>query len=456
LIDPGRASVEQLLAGYRAQAISPPEVIEHLARAIEARDSGLKAFTVTCLDGAADQARAAAARLTRGSARPLEGVPFVVKDLLDTAGVATACGSAVLAGRVPRSTAAPVTRLQSAGAILLGKTATHEFGWGITTTGEHRPPTRNPWAPDRVAGGSSGGSAVALAAELAPLALGTDTAGSLRIPGDWCGIVGHRPSRGLVPRDGAFPLAPSLDSVGPMARTPADTALALSVLSGGGGRGVTASGGLRGVRIGVSADLAPQSPSGARAAALTRIVELSGDLGARTVELPLPQLRRAPDALATIVLAEGLVSHTERELWPGRRDDYGADVRARLERGAAVTLDQYRSAMSVREAIVDTLAAAFGQVDLLLGPATAGPPPTVGADPADPAARRAAMACAAPQSLAGLPACTVRAGFDADGIPIAVQLTGRPGGDQELLAVATALYAATPEIQARRPPAARG
>ena len=222
-------SAGELLAGYAARTLSPVEAVAELSAAIEADPHG--AFWATCLERAAGEARAAEDAWSRGAARPLEGVPIAVKDIFDTAGVATTYGSAMFAGHVPERDAEAVRRVRAAGAIVLGKTATHEFAWGFSSINDALGTVRNPRDPERVAGGSSGGSAAALAAGLAPLALGSDTGGSIRVPSAFCGTYGLKPTFGRVSLAGVWPLARTLDHAGPMARTPKDLALLLGVLA---------------------------------------------------------------------------------------------------------------------------------------------------------------------------------------------------------------------------------
>jgi aspartyl-tRNA(Asn)/glutamyl-tRNA(Gln) amidotransferase subunit A len=435
------SAVRALVAGYRAREFSPVEVVDDLLATVERWEPVVNAFTAICADQARDSARRAGRRFLRGEpVRPLEGVPFVAKDLLDTKGLPTECGSRILHGRVPSRDAAAVARMRGAGAVLLGKTATHEFGWGITTTSGHGPATRNPWDTDRVAGGSSGGSAVAVAIGAATLALGTDTAGSIRIPAGFCGVAGLRPSAHTVPRDGAFPLAPSLDTVGPLARDPEDLLVALGVLGRLPATGHDRRARLGGVRVGLSSDLHAEPLDRDRQHSLTQTAALVSELGAEVRELELPALRASLEALSTIVLAEGGFTHRRLRLWPARREEYGRDVRARLELSQGVALDEYLAAMDARSRIVDAFAAAFEHVDVLLGPASSRGPGRLDLDPGDPAFRRAVMGCTAPQSLAGLPACVLPAGFDSAGLPIGVQLTGPPGADGPVLAIASEIF----------------
>jgi len=449
---PGGLTIEQLVAGFRARAFSPIEVIEGLADVIEPLDAEINAFAHLCLDGARRGAQDATRRIMRGDARQLEGVPFVAKDLLDTECVPTTCGSRVYADRVPSCDSVAVARLKRAGAILLGKTTTHEFGWGVTTTSDRARPTRNPWSSDRVAGGSSGGSAAAVATGLAPLALGTDTAGSIRIPADFCGVVGLRPGRHVVARCGAFPLAPSLDVVGPIARTPNDVAIALGALTG---RAVRRpwrpARDLSGMRIGLAAGVASQLAEPIRTSALAQTAAAAERLGAEVVPIADDDWPDGVEAMASIVLTEGLLTHRTRGLWPGRRVEYGPDVRSHLERADALPATRYRDAIAASAQLADATVSAFDRVDLMLSLSSGTGPAAIDVDPLDADFRKRAMTFTAPQSLAGLPACNIRAGFDSDGLPIGVQLTGPVGAEVAVLDLACELHAATGDVQRVQP-----
>ena len=224
--------VGELLREFASRRLSPVEVLDAVAARIAAIDHRVGGFTALCLERARAEAIASEEAWRRGEARALEGVPFGAKDLFDSEGVPTAYGSPMFAAHVPGRDAEAVRRTRSAGAILVGKTQTHEFAWGITSVNELRGSARNPWALDRVSGGSSGGSAVVLAADEVPMTLGSDTGGSIRVPASFCGIVGLKPTFGRISAAGAWPLARSLDHPGPMARTPADAALLLEAVAG--------------------------------------------------------------------------------------------------------------------------------------------------------------------------------------------------------------------------------
>ena len=433
----------ELLAGYAARALSPVEVVADLAARIEADATG--AFWTLCLERAAEEARAAEAAWGRGEARPLEGVPFAAKDIFDTEDVRTTYGSAMFAAHVPARDAEAVRRVRGAGAILLGKTATHEFAWGLSSINESMGTCRNPRDPERVAGGSSGGSGVALAAGLVPLALGTDTGGSIRVPSAFCGVAGLKPTWGRVSLDGVWPLARSLDHAGPMARTAADLALLLGVLAGADPAGWDAAGDraverpLAGLVAGVCQDLHGVALEPDIAAAHAATAGALAALGARVVEVPFGEAGRIVPAFRTIQLAESLDTHRRAGLYPERRHEYGDDVGARLDMATEVTLDVLLDATLARETVRAGFVRLFGEVDILLTPVSAVAPPRIEAERARPILREAVIPYTTPQDLVGLPACAVPAGTDALGLPIGMQLTAAPGGEAQVLRFAAAL-----------------
>jgi aspartyl-tRNA(Asn)/glutamyl-tRNA(Gln) amidotransferase subunit A len=411
-------SAGELLERFRARTLSPVEVVAELSAAIEADPHG--AFWATCLERAAAEARAAEGAWGRGEARPLEGVPIAVKDLFDTEGVETTYGSAIFRGHVPERDAEAVRRVREAGAIVLGKTATHEFAWGFSSINDALGTVRNPRDPSRVAGGSSGGSGAALAAGLAPLALGTDTGGSIRVPSAFCEVYGLKPTFGRVSLDGVWPLARTLDHAGPMARTPGDLALLLGVLAPVPHHVAPVP-----PRVAVCPDLhgAPLEP---RVAAV--LEEVAAQLGA--VEVALPEAGLIVPAFRAIQLAEGHQTHRVAGLWPARADEYGADVRRRVELGAEVTLPELLAAHADRETVRAAFGRLFEQADVLLTPAVPLAPPRIEDERRDPALREAVLAYTSPQDLVGLPACA---------LPSGMQLTGPPGSEALLVSVASSL-----------------
>jgi aspartyl-tRNA(Asn)/glutamyl-tRNA(Gln) amidotransferase subunit A len=411
--------VAALLDAYRRGRLDPPAVVEGLLARAQEDGARLGAFTVLCEQRALAEAQVSAERWRAGRPRPLEGVPFAAKDIFDTAGVVTAYGSAHHQGHVPERDAAVVATLRAAGAILLGKTTTHEYAWGITTVNEHAGTARNPWDPTRIAGGSSGGSAVAVAIGAVPFSLGTDTAGSIRIPATFCGVTGFKPSYDLLPRDGVFPLAPSLDHVGLFARSPSDVRLVLDCLLAHDQEAQPA-------RFGAADPVAPTvAPA---IAALPNAVQT----------LPWPDGDAAFETFAPLQRAEALRVHRERGLFPARASEYGTDVRGRLELAERGTLEDHVEAGERREALRARCLALFAEVDLMLLPVASAAPPRIDEldAQADADLRDAVLPNTVIETLAGLPSCTVRTGSFPEGTPMALQVVGRPFADRTVLRAA--------------------
>ena len=350
----------------------------------------------------------------------------------------------MFAANVPTRDATALARARAAGALLVGKTQTHEFAWGISSVNELVGSTHNPWALDRISGGSSGGSAVALATDEVPLALGSDTGGSIRVPSSLCGTVGLKPTYGRVSLAGIWPLARSLDHPGPMARTPADAALLLSAIAGLdpadpsaedvplGDLGGELSRGLTGLTVGICVDLETVALAPHIRSTFDAAIRLTESAGARVVEVHLPEASLIYPAFSVIQRAEALDSHRRAGLYPARRSEYGADVLARLDLATEVTVEQYLAAAADRQRARAGFARLFRECDVLLTPTAAGSPFPEGAESGDHLGgeitfRDLVMPFTTPQDLCGLPACSLRAGFDADGIPIGVQFSGPPG-----------------------------
>jgi aspartyl-tRNA(Asn)/glutamyl-tRNA(Gln) amidotransferase subunit A len=420
----------ELRAAFAAREVSPVEAVEAAQEHAE-----LGAFVTLTLETAREEAKRAEHAYRDGTARPLEGLPLAVKDLFDTAGVRTTYGSRMYADHVPQADAAAVARAKDAGAIVVGKTLTHEFAWGITSNNPHFAACRNPWDPERIPGGSSGGSAVALATGQAALALGSDTGGSIRIPAAFCGVSGLKPTYDRIPAGGVFPLARSLDHVGPMARTPADVRLFYEALTSSRGRALTSQ-----PRIAICPDLhlCPLEPGIQRAFDdAARALEI-------VIELPFEGAERIYPAFAAIQNVEAALAHAE--LYPARRDEYSPDVAARLENARSITLPQYVEATVIRERLRAGFARLFAATDLLLTPIHSLPPEPrgVGAQ----AFRDGVLPFTVPQDLAGLPSCAVPVGFDDLGLPVGVQLTGPPWSEGLVLTAAEELFSATASARA--------
>jgi aspartyl-tRNA(Asn)/glutamyl-tRNA(Gln) amidotransferase subunit A len=343
----------EIAAGVTADALSAEEVVAEALERIAARPE-LNAVITTCEEQALARARA-------GVSGALAGVPVLIKDLVDTAGIRTTYGSSIHADHVPDRSAPAVTALEAQGAIVVGKANLDEYAWGVCGQNTFYGDTVNPTAPDRVAGGSSSGNAAALAAGMVPLALGTDTGGSIRLPAACCGVVGFKPGLGAVPTQGVFPLAASFDTVGPMARTVADCALAYAVLTAT----EMPAPALHGLRVGVLTaypDLAPpEAPAQRDERALAHVDRLRA-LGADVRELALP----VPEGDTWAVFyADTAAAH--RATFPSRRDEYGPLIRAKLDHAITVTAVQEDEGRRTLEAW-RARATREPDIDLILAP----------------------------------------------------------------------------------------
>jgi aspartyl-tRNA(Asn)/glutamyl-tRNA(Gln) amidotransferase subunit A len=354
-----------------------------------------------------------------------DGPTLAVKDLFDTAGVRTTYGSAIFAEHVPATTATAVARLEAAGYRTVGKANLHEFAWGITSENEHYGWVPNPVAPGRIAGGSSGGNAAALAAGLADAALGTDSGGSVRIPAACCGVVGFKPTHGLVALEGCFPLAPSFDHAGPMARDVATCERMLDVLADGFEPGAPVELADLTVAIGWTDHADPLVRA--------RVEQAAAHFGqVRAIELPFP------DGTYAVFTREAAQVHAE--LWRDHREGYGANVATKVERALQITDAAVTAAEQARAFYRERMAALMANVDLLVTPTLAivAPPSGVG----DLVLRDQLLRFTYPFNAIGAPALALPCGPAEHGLPASVQLVGRPGEDALVLAAGRALEAA--------------
>jgi aspartyl-tRNA(Asn)/glutamyl-tRNA(Gln) amidotransferase subunit A len=350
------------------------------------------------------------------------GIALAVKDLFDTAGLTTTYGSALFADHVPAETAEAVRRLEAAGYADVGKTNLHEFAYGVTSENPHFGTVPNPLRPGRIAGGSSGGSAAALAAGLVDAALGTDSGGSIRIPAACCGIVGFKPTHGLVPLDGCFPLAPSYDHAGPMARSVGECVEMMRALVPG---FASATADLADIEVGVAwvERCEPLVRARIRASA-ARLPHT------RPIEFPVPE--------RTTHLFMGEVADVHRELFLENRDLYGADVARKIEGCLEVTERQREEAAKRRKGYRDAAAAALDGLALLLVPTLSFVAPDVGQTDDD-ALRNRIIGFTYPINVLGWPSLALPCGPADEGLPASLQLVGRPGEDALVLAAGEAL-----------------
>ncbi|PYE49370.1 amidase [Deinococcus yavapaiensis] len=426
-------SIAELGARFRAGSLSPVDVTRATLQRIEQLDTVLNAFITVTGDLAMEQAEAAERELRSGVDRgPLHGVPVALKDLADTAGVRTTCGARILSDHVPTVDATVVTRLREAGAVLVGKTNMLEFAYGIVHPDFGQ--TNNPWDPTRTAGGSSGGSAAAVAAGLCFAALGTDTGGSIRIPASYCGVSGLKPTYGLVPLDGIFALSWSLDHGGPIARSSEDAALLLEVLAQR-TLDVTPRG-LKGVRLGVLEEHidGPEMEPGVREVFM-RALEALKDAGAHLVPVRIDELDAADAALMDVLLPEASVIH---ERWVRERpDDYAKDTRMQIELGFDVRGVAHVKAQRYRQRLAANFLDAMHGLVALLSPTVAWVAPHEDPVVADEAGAAEARRTA-PTNLTGFPALSVNAGFSQQ-LPVGLHITARPNDDAVALALGAAI-----------------
>ncbi len=468
-------------------------VRESLSR-IERLDPTLGAFLTVAGDRALARAAELDAHRDRWRGAPLLGVPVAVKDNICTCGVRTTAGSRMLERFVPPYDATAVARLEHAGAVVVGKTNCDEFGMGSSTENSAFALTRNPWAADRTPGGSSGGSAAAVAADLTPVALGSDTGGSIRQPAAFCGIVGLKPTYGRVSRYGLIAFASSLDQIGPLARTAYDAALVLTVIAGADGADATASsepvadftagltGELRGVRLGVPRSMLAAGVDAGVLRSFEEALAVLAGRGAELVEIELPHARHAIGVYYLIATAEASSNPARydgvryglrvppaaagrgegaddglRAMYARtRRAGFGPEVKRRIMLGtyalsAGYYDAYYLKAQQVRTLILRDYDRAFERVDAVAAPTTPSPAFRIGERIHDPLQMYLGDVFTVSAPLAGLPAISVPCGFSPEGLPIGFQLTGRRFDEAMLLRIADA-YQRDTTWHERRPP----
>jgi aspartyl-tRNA(Asn)/glutamyl-tRNA(Gln) amidotransferase subunit A len=440
-----RDDVAGLSQRIERRELSPAELVETLLDRIASLDPRLAAFMEVTAERARAAAREAEHEILAGRRRgPLHGIPFAVKDIIDVAGMRTTAGSRLLVDNVAKRDAPVVARLEAAGAILLGKTATYEFATGGPSFDLPWPPTRNPWNPDHGSGGSSTGSAAAVAAGLVPLALGTDTGGSIRVPASYCGITGFKPTFGRVSTDGVWPLAASFDTVGLLCRTAADAALAFPVITDA--DAVALSDDLRGLRIGFVRHL-HEGLNSEVLAGLDEAIRVLRGLGASVTDVTLAPLEDYGAASRLITAAESFTVH--RRALAADANRFGELFRYRVLPGVLVQGADYVAAQAWRERLTSQALAVLGSVDLLITASTQSPAPAFASMSYG---RRLTPFLTIPFSLMRLPAISVCNGFTASGLPLGLQLGGRPGDDALVLRGAHAFQRATGWHE-RQPPA---
>ncbi|MEV4174099.1 amidase [Nonomuraea sp. NPDC049709] len=430
-------TVTELARDLRDGRATSVDLVEQALGAVAALDPALNAFVTVDAAGALQAARRADAELAGGTDRgPLHGVPVAVKDLIMVAGLPATMGSRHFAGYVPDADAECVARLRAAGAIIVGKTTTHEFAYGPTGDRSATGPSRNPWDPARMSGGSSGGSAAAVAAGIVPLAVGTDTGGSVRIPAALCGVAGFKPAYGAIPTDGVFPLSQSLDHVGVLAGDRESCLIAHRCLSGDAGHPRESAGAVRVAWL----DPAELFDGDPRVTAAVRAVAGA----AEEVRLPEGAAEELRETYAAIQSCETAAVHAER--LAGAPELFDPEVLERLRVASDVPGWRYVRAMEARARLAGAAGALFEGHDVLALPTVPITAPPIDSRETEVegrtvAVRPALLALTSPWNVLGLPALTVPAGT-VDGLPVGLQLVCRPGHEPLLFEAAARMTGA--------------
>jgi aspartyl-tRNA(Asn)/glutamyl-tRNA(Gln) amidotransferase subunit A len=469
-------TLAELSAALHAREVSSVELTRHFLQRIDTLQGALNAFVTVTSEQALDQAAAADRALAAGEAGPLTGIPLAHKDIFCTAGVRTSCGSRMLDNFVSPYDAHVVERLANAGMVMLGKTNMDEFAMGSSNETSWYGPVRNPWDLDKVPGGSSGGSAAAVAARLAPAATGTDTGGSIRQPAALTGITGLKPTYGRVSRYGMIAFASSLDQAGTLTRTAEDAALMLAAMAGHDARDSTSvdepvpdyraslDDDLTGLRIGVPKEFFDEGLDPANADAVNAAIATYRELGAEIVEVSLPNVGLSVPTYYVVAPAE-CSSNLSRydgvrfgyrarepvdleDLYKrSRGEGFGAEVKRRIMTGTYVLSAgyydaYYLKAQRVRQLIAEDFRRAFASVDLLVGPTSPTPAFALGAKTDDPVTMYLNDIYTIGVNLAGLPGMSVPCGL-VDGLPVGLQIVGRHFDEAKLLNAAHRFQQAT-------------
>ena len=467
------ASIEEVARLYRKRKLSPVELTKLMLARIDQLNPKLNAYITVTAELAVAQAKKAEAELFAPRGRkgrrdrgPLHGIPISLKDNIYTKGIRTTAGSKILKNFIPQHDAAVWTKLQEAGAILLGKTNLHEFAYGVTTNNPHYGPTRNPWDLARIPGGSSGGSAAALPAGLCYGSIGTDTGGSIRIPASLCGIVGLKPGIGRVSAEGVVPLSSHLDFVGPLARTAVDAVLLLDPIFARDKAEPSLesvqkfSKGTNKFRLGLPKEFFLDLVSDDVYIPFHEAVRSLQKHGAKVKEVSIPLLSETEEAGNRIAWAEATHYHQQAGWFPAHSAEYGEDVRARLEMGTKISATDYLQALDSRDKFIQQFhfAMADAEVDALVVPTTPIAAPLIGEEStpigkANHPTRALLLRLNRPGNLAGIPAISVPCGFTSAGLPVGLQLIGAVTDELLLLRIAHRLEEFNP--QSKRPPIAK-
>jgi len=451
--------IHQLAPLLERKEISPVELFNEAIERIHQLQPKLNSFITITEEEGRKAATEAESEIRKGQYRgPLHGIPISIKDLFATRGVRTTAGSKVLAKWIPDFDATAVARLHQAGMVLVGKTNMHEFAYGVTNDNPHYGPARNPWDPTRVPGGSSGGSAAAVASSQCTASLGSDTGGSIRTPAAVCGVVGLKPTYGRVSRYGAIPLAWSLDHVGPLTKSVEDAAIMLAAIAGPDPKDPSASlrplpdyrkemqGSISGVRLGVPRQYFLEHVDPEIQKLVTAAIRQLASMGTTSVEVDIPDLESCSAMEAHITLAEATSYH--EPYLKRQADAYSPGVRTNLEAGRYLLATDYVKSQRARTLLQRNFNEAFNRADVIVSPTLPAFSPLVGEVWVQSGDLRenvidAFLRFNIPYDLTGFPAISIPCGLSSTGLPIGLQIAGRAFDETTVLRVANAYEQST-------------
>lgn len=457
-LDLSNLSIETAARALREGKVSPLELTDAYLQRIERLNPKVNAYITVTAERARDDARRATEELAAGRLRgPLHGIPIAHKDLYETAGIRTTGGAKIHADHLPQADCAVARKLREAGTILLGKLNTHEYAYGVTTNNPHFGPTRNPWDLQRIPAGSSGGSGAAIAAGLATATTGSDTGGSIRMPASLCGVVGLKPTYGRVSKAGVLPLSFRFDHTGPLTRTVMDAGLMFNAMAGYDPLDPSSlrlpveditrdiQGDIRGLRIGVPRGYFFDQLQDGVAAVLEGAIDELARLGAHLVDVEIPGVAEGVGGLFGFVLAEAQLIHADS--LRSRPQDFGEDLLHILSSPApdSVTL---MAGLQAADALTVAMRTVLEQVDVLVTPTTPITAPPIGQEIVrygnnEEPVLHAMIRCTAPFNATHLPALSLPCGFTSEGLPVGLQIAGRPFDEATLLRVGHAYEQAT-------------
>jgi aspartyl-tRNA(Asn)/glutamyl-tRNA(Gln) amidotransferase subunit A len=436
-------TILEMADALRAKKVSSLELTNHALEKIALDNSRLNTFITVTADQARARASAMDAELSHGIDRgPLHGIPIAHKDLVYTKGVRTTGGSKILKDFIPDFDADIAVNLDKAGSVMVGKTNLHEFAYGITSTNPHFGAVRNPWDVDRIPGGSSGGSAAAVAIGMVPMATGTDTGGSIRIPSSFCGTTGLKPTFGLISKRGVMPLGWTMDHMGPIAATVRDAAVSFHAMAG------VANGyvppkhvDIKGLRIGLPVNYYFDQLDLEVAESIRKAVQTAAALGARIVDIKVPDIHAMNIVGRVLLLAEATATH-HADL--GRRADIGPDVMTLLDQGRLIRATDYVDAQRLRRKYLREFSKLWSEVDCIFTPTTPTPAPKIGQTTMkvgglDEDTRLATTRLMRAINVLGIPALSIPSGFTKSGLPIGLQILGAPRAEDTILRIGAAV-----------------